>query len=104
MPTLVVQHGVTGVVAVFHWQTAGSVQPALDQESGPGLPRPRDTEAQLRGVTGPRREQASFTVINKGDVGRAGAEQGVRIGLRSAGYQGICGDGAAGDFNRSLLK
>lgn len=88
VPTSTVQHGITGVVAVFHRQTAGSVQPTLSQEPGPGIPRPRDTEAQLHRVSPeavPQREEASFTVINKRDVDSAWVEQGVLAAVQRAG-------------------
>lgn len=74
MPTGTEQHGITGAVAVFHRQTAGPVQPTLSQGSARRISGARDAEAQSRGVgpkAGPRGEQASFTVINEGDVGGA---------------------------------
>ena len=76
---MIKQHGITGMVAVFHWQTERPVEPALGQQQGPAWPsvppRPGDTEPQPRRLTrcpcpGPRWEQASFAVINEGDGAR----------------------------------
>ena len=75
---MIKQHGITGMVAVFHWQTERPVEPAHGQQ-GPALSvptRPGDTEPQPRRLTrcpcsGPCWEQASFAVINEGDGARA---------------------------------
>lgn len=110
VPTVTEQHGITGVVAVFHRQTAGPVQPTLSQGSGHHFSRTWDTEAQFRGV-GPKPrppgEQTSFTVINKGDVDWAWADQRVLVGVQGVGEERVWGDGgggAASGFNRSVLK
>lgn len=103
------QRCVTGVVAVFHRQAAGPVQPALFGQ-GPAGPVPPagtgDTEAEPQ--PHPRRKQASFTVINEGYSGvRVPGDQGVLVagGARwCLGVNGVrCdaggGRGAVGDFN-----
>lgn len=90
MPTVIEQHGITGVVAVFHRQTAGPVQSALGRGSGRHVSWTRDTEAQLGGVgPGPPGEQASFTVINEGDAGGARVERRVLVGVQGVGKQRI---------------
>lgn len=110
VPTVTEQHGITGVVAVFHRQAAGPVQPTVSRGSGRHVFWTRDTEAQLRGVVpGPRPhgEQASFTVINKGDVECARVDQGVPVGVQRIGKECVWGDGggaAAGGFKKLVLK
>lgn len=110
VPTVTEQHGITGVVAVFHRQTAGPTQPTLGQGSGCHVSWTWDTEAQFGGVgPGPRPpgEQTSFTVINEGDVEWARVDQRVPVGLQGVGKERVWGDGgggAAGGFNWSLLK
>lgn len=92
MPTVTEQHGITGVAAVFHWQTAGPVQSTFSQVSGRHVSWTRDTEAQLRGVVPgpqPHVEQASFTVINERDVDCARADQGVLAGVQGIGKEYI---------------
>lgn len=92
MPTVTEQHGITGVVAVFHRQTAGPAQSALSQGSGCHVSWTRDTEAQFGGVgPGPRPpgEQASFTVINEGDAEGAWVERRVLVGVQGVGKQRI---------------
>lgn len=85
MPTVIEQHGITGVVAVFHRQTAGPVQ-----GSGRRVSWTRDTEAQSGGVgPGPPGEQASFTVINKGDAGGPRVERRVLVGVQGVGKRRI---------------
>lgn len=84
--TVTVQHGITGVVAVFHRQTAGPVQPTLRQ--GSGIFWHRDTEAQFGTASRrrrPRGKQTSFTVINKGDVDGAWLNRGVVVALQGVG-------------------
>lgn len=110
VPTVTEQHGITGVVAVFHRQAAGPVQPTLSQGSGHNISGAWDTEAQLRGVSPtpwPHGEQASFTVINKRDVDWARVDQGVLAWVHGVGKVCICGNGrgdAADGFNWSILK
>ena len=110
VPTVTEQHGITGVVAVFHWQTAGPVQPALSQGSGHHISWAWDTEAQVRGVSPrpwPHGEQASFTVINEGDVDCARVYQVVLVGVQGVGKECVWGDGgggAAGGFNWSVME
>lgn len=92
MPTVTEQHGITGVVAVFHRQTAGPVQSALGQGSGRHVSWTRDTEAQFGGVDpgpGPPGEQASFTVINEGDAEGARVERSVLAGVQGVGKERI---------------
>lgn len=110
VPTVTEQHGITGVVAVFHRQTAGSVQPTLSQGSGHHVSRTWDTEAQFWGVSprpGPLWEQTSFTVINERDVDWAPVDQSVLVRLQGVGKTRIWGDGgggAASGFKWSILK
>ena len=96
------------MVAVFHWQAAGPVQPSLGQVSAQPVPRAGNTEAQQRGVgPRPRGQQASFTVINEGDGGGARGGWGVLVGGRRVGVVRVGGEGgggAVGDFNRSVLN
>lgn len=95
MPTVTEQHGITGVVAVFHRQTAGPAQSALGQGSGRHISWTRDTEAQFGrvgpgpGLPGPPGEQASFTVINEGDAVGARVERRVLAGVRGVGEERI---------------
>lgn len=110
VPTLTEQHGITGVVAVFHRQTAGPVQPTLSQGSGHHVSWAWDTEAQLRGVSPrprPHGEQTSFTVIYKGGVDCARVYQWVLDWVQGVGKVCIWDDGsgdAAGGFNWLVLK
>lgn len=92
MPTVTEQHGITGVVAVFHWQTVGPLQSTFSQGSGRRVFWTRDTEAQLRGVVPgpqPHVQQASFMVINERDVDCARADQGVLAGVQCIGREYI---------------
>lgn len=110
VPTVTEQHGITGVVAVFHRQAAGPVQPTLSQGSGRRVFRDWDTEAELRRVSPrprPHGKQASFTVINKGDVDCVWLDRGVLVGVQGVGKECIWGDGgrgAASGFNWLVLK
>lgn len=86
VPTVTEQHGITGVAAVFHWQTAGPVQSTFSQGSGRHVSWTRDTEAQLRGVVpGPQPHGKQARLLTRGMLTVPGLTRGSWLGCRALG-------------------